>query len=182
MKKHLAAVASAFAFSLVPMFAYAAPAADPAAIEASRQLMEVMKYRELVVMSLQQAEKLLPAQMKSVMTGMVENDTTITAEQKKAALAKIGAAEPAIVTQAHALYADSSLVDDIVSETLPLYARTYTVDELRQMAALYRSPLGQKMLATMPQLMAECAEISNRVMMPRVQKTMVQLVMALSSN
>jgi hypothetical protein len=56
------------------------------------------------------------------------------------------------------------------------------VDELRQMTALYRSPLGQKMLATMPQLMAECAEISNRVMMPRVQKTLVQLVTALSSN
>jgi hypothetical protein len=116
------------------------------------------------------------------MTGMVENDTTITAEQKKAALAKIDTALPAIVTQAHALYADPSLVDDIVSETLPLYARTYTADELRQMTVLYRSPLGQKMLATMPQLMAECAEISNRVMMPRVQKTLVQLVTALSSN
>jgi uncharacterized protein len=182
MKKHLAAVASAFAFSLVPMFAYAAPAVDPAAIEASRQLMEVMKYRELVIMSLQQAEKQLPAQMKSVMTGMVENDTTMSAEQKKAALAKVDASTPAIAKQAHALYADPSLVDDIVSETLPLYARTYTVDELKQMVVLYRSPLGQKMLATMPQLMAECAEISNRVMVPRIQKTMSQLVLTLGSN
>lgn len=182
MKKHFAALASALAFSLVPVFVQAAPAVDPAAIEASRQLMDVMRYRELTMMSLRQTEQLMPGQMKTMMTGLVQNDTTTSAEQKKAALAKIDAAAPALAAQAHALYADPSLVDDIVAETLPLYARVYTVDELRQMAVFYRSPLGQKLLATMPQLTAECAEISSRVMMPRVQKTMSQLVTTLSGN
>lgn len=180
MKKHFAVIASAIAFSLVPVFAQAAPAVDPAAIEASRALMDVMKFRELTVISLRQAEERMPAQMKTVMTGIVQNDTTISSEQKQAALAKIDAAAPALLAQAHALYADTSLVDDIVAETLPLYARTYTVDELRQMTVFYRSPLGQKMLATMPQLMAECAEISSRIMMPRIQKAMSQLVTNLS--
>jgi hypothetical protein len=182
MKKHFAAIASAFAFSVVPVFAQAAPAVDPAALEASRALMDVMKFRELTAVSLRQAEERMPGQLKTVMSGMLQNNTAISDEQKKAALAKIDAAMPALVAQAHVLYADPALIDEIAAETLPLYARTYTVDELRQMAVFYRSPLGQKMLATMPQLMAECAAISNRIMMPRVQKTMSQLVMSLSSN
>lgn len=182
MKKHLAAFVSAFAFSLVPMFAYAAPAADPAALEAAKQLMVVMNYRALTVESLRQAEEGLPDQMKTMMAGMIKNETTLDDGQKAAALAKVDQAMPLFAAQAHALYADPALVDEIVAESAPLYARIYTADELAQMADLYRSPLGKKMLATMPRLMAECAEIGNRIMMPRIQKTMSQLSTNLFGN
>jgi hypothetical protein len=179
VKNHLVAIAAAIAVSFAPSFVQAAPATstslDPAAIEASKQLMDVMNFRELTIISLRQAEERLPDQMKTMMTGMVKNDTTIDDGQKTAALAKIDQAMPLLVAQVHALYGDTSLVDEIVAETAPLYARIYTADELRQMAVLYRSPLGKKMLATMPQLMAECAEIGNRLMMPRIQKMMSQL-------
>jgi hypothetical protein len=62
----------------------------------------------------------------------------------------------------------------MLAEMVPLYADTYTLDEIRQLSAFYASPLGQKMLANMPKLMSRSMEISNRVMMPRMQKMMAQ--------
>jgi hypothetical protein len=78
----------------------------------------------------------------------------------------------AAVTQSHAVFSDPTLVDDMLAEMVPLYAETYTLDEIRQLTAFYASPLGQKMQANMPALMNRSMEISQRVMMPRVQKAM----------
>jgi hypothetical protein len=74
----------------------------------------------------------------------------------------------------HALFSDPTLVDDMIAEMVPLYAETYTLDEIRQLTAFYASPLGQKMQANMPALMSRSMEISQRVMMPRIQKAMAQ--------
>ena len=45
---------------------------------------------------------------------------------------------------------------------------------IRQLSAFYASPLGQKMQAKMPELMNRSIQISQRVMMPRIQKAMAQ--------
>ena len=43
-----------------------------------------------------------------------------------------------------------------------LYAEVFTEAELREMIAFYQTPLGRRMLQTMPQLMVRSAEISQR--------------------
>jgi hypothetical protein len=44
-----------------------------------------------------------------------------------------------------------------------LYANSFTDDELRQLGAFYRSPLGQKALVKMPEIMRQAAEIGARL-------------------
>lgn len=44
-----------------------------------------------------------------------------------------------------------------------LYARQFTEDELRAMTAFYRSPAGQKLARSTPQLMREGAQLGERV-------------------
>jgi hypothetical protein len=105
---------------------------------------------------------------------MIQTDPSMSAEQKKQGLEHFEKMMPAMVAQAHAVFSDPALVDQMVAEAVPLYANTYTVDEIRQLSAFYQSPLGRKMLANMPKLMAQSMEISNRVMMPRIQKLMTQ--------
>jgi hypothetical protein len=48
------------------------------------------------------------------------------------------------------------------------------LDEIRQLSAFYMSPLGQKMLNSMPTVMSRSMEIANRVLMPRVQNMVAQ--------
>ena len=176
MKKQFAAIASAIAFLSYPAFVQAAPAADPAAVEATRQMLSAMKVRELTVQSLSQSEKIMPQQMRTMVTQMVQADTTMTPAQKKQGLEKFEKMLPAMTATIHGMLSDPSLVDQMVAEMVPLYADTYTVDEIRQLSAFYQSPLGQKMLANMPQLTARSMEISNRIMVPRMQKLMSQIM------
>ncbi|MFC5549531.1 DUF2059 domain-containing protein [Massilia aerilata] len=178
MKKHLAAIVSAFAFATVPAFAQTKPALDPAAVQATRQMMEAMKIREVMIQSLKQAEQAMPAQIRGSLTSLVQNDKNLNAQQKQAALADLEKKLPALLAANHALFSDASLVDEMLQEMVPLYAETYTVDEIHQLSAFYGSPVGQKMLANMPKLMTQSMAISNRIMMPRIQKMMEQTAQA----
>ena len=54
----------------------------------------------------------------------------------------------------------------------PVYARHYTLDEVRQLSAFYKTPVGHKSLVVMPQLMAESMAVSNQVLGPRLNKLM----------
>jgi hypothetical protein len=70
---------------------------------------------------------------------------------------------------------DPTMIDDILAETVPLYARTFSADEIKQMTAFYRTPVGAKMLATMPQLMSQGMQIGQQVVMRRVGPLMQKL-------
>lgn len=51
---------------------------------------------------------------------------------------------------------------DLESEVVALYMQTYSEQELRELAAFYKTPLGQKTLATLPVMMQKSAEIGMR--------------------
>ena len=46
-------------------------------------------------------------------------------------------------------------VTEIMKEAPPIYARHFTVDELQELAAFYRTPIGAKALRELPQVMGE---------------------------
>jgi hypothetical protein len=46
-------------------------------------------------------------------------------------------------------------VTEIMKEAPPIYARHFTVDELKQLIAFYRTPVGVKALRELPQVMGE---------------------------
>jgi hypothetical protein len=176
VKKSLAAIASAFIVICSPA-AFAAtpvPSADPAVVAAVKQMLASMKIRDVMLASLKQADQQMPAQMAASLNAMIDSDTTMNADKKAEAHKKLQEALPKLTAQTHGIFTDPTLVDDMLAEMVPLYAETYTLDEIRQLSAFYASPLGQKMLANMPTLMSRSMEISNRVMMPRIQKMMAQ--------
>jgi len=176
VKKSLAAIASVIAVTCASaaFAATPAPSADPAVVAATRQMMESMKLRDVMLASLKQADQQMPAQIAASLNAIVDSDSTASADKKAEAHKKLQEALPKLTSQTHALFTDPTLVDDMLAEMVPLYAETYTLDEIRQLSAFYASPLGQKMLANMPTLMSRSMEISNRVMMPRIQKMMAQ--------
>jgi hypothetical protein len=176
VKKSLAAIASALSFISAPaaFAATPAPSADPAVVAATKQMLASMTIRDVMMASLKQADQQMPAQIAASLNMAIDSDTTLSADKKAEAHKKLQEALPKLTAQTHSMLTDPSLVDDMLAEMVPLYADTYTLDEIRQLSAFYASPLGQKMLANMPTLMSRSMEISNRVMMPRIQKMMAQ--------
>jgi len=173
VKTSLAAIASAILFTCAPAFSQAAvPSADPAVVNATRQMLEAMKVRESMRTMMATMEQQMPAQMRASAAAAINANATMTPAQKAEQLKKLDEAVATNATQMHAVFADPTLVDEMVNETVTLYAETYTLDEIRQLTAFYTSPVGQKMQANMPKLMSRSFAISQRVLMPRMQKIM----------
>jgi hypothetical protein len=60
------------------------------------------------------------------------------------------------------LEAMSARVNEIVDQITALYARTFTVDELREVTAFYRGPTGQKFLEKVPAITQESMAIGQK--------------------
>lgn len=179
MKKYLTVFATVAALAAAPAFAQTAPAVDPATVAATKQLLEAMNIRDLMTQSMQQVTQVMPAQMRSVVGGLIQNDPKLDAEQKKQAYAKFEATLPKMLVVMQNTLSDPKLIDEMIAEMVPVFARTYTTAEIKQLGDFYKSPLGQKMLASTPKLMAESMEIGNRVMAPRMQKLVTDLAQSI---
>jgi hypothetical protein len=182
MKKYFAAAAAvlvtSFALTAAPAFSQAMPAVDPAAAAAVKEMLVAMNYREVMATSFQQAAQNLPATMRSMANTLAARDTKLSAADKAKRMEAFEKAIPGVLSSFNEMMSDPALFDEVIAEMVPLYANTYSVAEIRQLTAFYQSPVGQKMLVSMPRLMNESLAISNRIMGPRVGKIMEQTMRA----
>lgn len=65
----------------------------------------------------------------------------------------------------------SNFTKEVMADSPAVYARHFTVEELRAMLAFYKSPVGQKALHTMPAVMTELGQ----QMAPRMQAFQTEL-------
>lgn len=65
--------------------------------------------------------------------------------------------------------------EDLEPEFIRVYAEAFTEQELRDLAAFYRTPLGQRVVETLPEITAA----SQRIAMERMQTVMPQLMQAI---
>jgi hypothetical protein len=179
MKQFFAAALVTLSLAMPTAFAQtAAPTAaqlDPATVAAVKDLMGAMNFRDLMQRSFAQIQQNLPQIMLQGATGAINANAKLNAAQKKEALAQVNKELPQAAQAIAGSMNDPKLMDELVNETVPLYARHFTADELHAMAAFYRSPVGVKMMQTMPQLMGESMQISQRVLMPRITAAIEKL-------
>ena len=169
MKKVVASLmVSCALMSGAPVFAQA-QAPDPAAVTAARELFDAMKYRDVMTGLMQQMAQGMAQSMRAGAEASIKNNPKTTPEQKQALMAKMEAELPAELAKMRAVMTDPGLVDEMMTEIVPLYARNFTADELKQIAVFYRSPVGVKTLATMPQLMGEAMQLGQKVVLHRIQ-------------
>jgi|GEM_PF-524441 len=97
-------------------------------------------------------------------------------EQQFASSAKCDAAQPTIREFSKAMTDKTSAVlfsDDLKVDIASVYAEVFSEDELRDVIAFYKSPLGKKLLDRMPELMQKSMQISQQRMqsvMPELEK------------
>jgi uncharacterized protein len=139
-----------------------------------RNLLAVTKFNAMMVNAFGQMTKSLPDMIRKASTNRIESNPALTAEQKKAELAKLEKEIPEAMARMNALFNDPTIATEMADAIVPLYARHFSVDEINQISAFYKSDVGGKMLATMPQLMGESMQISQQIMAPRINKLLAQ--------
>lgn len=166
--------ASAVTLEVAPATA-AATAPDPATAKAVRELLDSMNYRHLMTDAFSKMAAQMPQMMRSSAEAAVRGRPNMSDEERAKSLAEVDKRLTNVAPMMTQLFNDPTLVDDMIEEIVPLYARHFTADEMRQLAAFYRTPVGAKALEKMPLLMGEGMKIGQKVVEPRVQKLMREL-------
>lgn len=173
MKKIVVALLTSLALSQGALAAEAAPAPVAANVAAVRELLDAMNFRRTWQASMDQMAKSMPALMRQQFEASLSVKKLGDAERKER-LAKMEAELPKVVPVLQGVLNDPGLMTDMENEMVSLYSRHFTADELKQMAAYYRTPVGQKNMQMMPQVLSESMAISQRITMPRLQKALEQ--------
>lgn len=172
MKKIVVALIASFA--LVQGAFAADPVPAPANAAAVRELLDAMNYRTMWKASMDQMSKTMPDIMRQQMESAIKADASMNDAQRREALLKMEAELPKVSEVVSGVLNDPALMSEMEAEMIALYARHFTAEELKQIAAYYRTPVGQKSMQLMPQVMAESMAIGQRLTMPRMQKAMEQ--------
>jgi hypothetical protein len=146
--------------------AAAQPAADPEALREARAMMDKVGIDAIVKQQTAAIRSQVMAMVQSIDMGTDKNELLDEFADKLAA--ELAARLP-------------KYYDD----TATVYARIFTLEELRQLNAFYDSPLGKKVIEKMPALLKECSELGQqmgvdvmrelfRSMQPELQKRGIQ--------
>lgn len=148
---------------------------DPATAQAVNELLVSMKADQVMQASIKVMTEQMPANILAGATAAINGNPKLTGEQKRKELDKLTQEMPKITAAMSQLMNDPTVATEMIAEMGPLYARHFTLDEIREMTAFYRSPLGAKILTTMPAVMNESMALGQKVMVPRVERMMRQL-------
>ena len=171
MTKFAIVLAAVAAFAGLPVFAHAADAQTTAA---AKKLLEVMDARQAMLGSFAEMEKAMPAMMRAQAASMIQNDASLSAGQKRDAMAKVHKVLTCVAQALNQMFHDPALVDEMLAEMVPLYANNFTAAEIRELTAFYATPLGRKMMTMMPKLSAESMALSQKIVLPRIGNLMQQ--------
>jgi hypothetical protein len=148
---------------------------DPKAAAAARDLLEAMNYRATTAAAMKKMTANMPAMMRGGAENSIRNNAALSDKEKAEKLAEVDKMVPKAVAAVTKVLEDPKVTDEMMAEVVPLYARYFSPDEMKQLAAFYRTPIGKKSLSVMPQLMGEGMQVGQRVIAPRINKVMQEL-------
>jgi len=153
-----------------------APAAqaaiDPATLKAVQALFEAMDYRRSIKDTVEQMAWGSVRSMRPMIEARLKSDRGLSEEQRKniqGKLAKLDERMPKLTMVIMDALSDPALIDQLVEQSMPTYAQNYTVPELEQLTAFYRSPIGVKLLEVSPKVYAESMLVSQKLMAERLE-------------
>ena len=179
-------IATALVSSAVAQTPAAAPPAAPAAAPATaapvtsapvtvtpamraaiKELLDVTKTRDNLTRTYQAMSASLPQQMAQAMNAKIE-EASITPEQKQKVRESMNAPFANAVKEGNTIVNDPKSIDAAMDKVYPVYAKHFTIDEIKQLTAFYKSPLGTKTLTEMPQVVAETMNTGVTLFQPRL--------------
>lgn len=116
-------------------------------------------------------------QMMPMMTQMLQNSTDLSPEDEEAAIAEISSKINTLVTEFSSAIQAEITYDDMLEQVYyPVYDQFFTEDDLQGLIAFYETPLGEKLITVMPELLQTSVQRSNEVFVPRMLDVLNRLM------
>ena len=133
----------------------------------AEQLLNAMNMDGVMEKSFEVVKKQMPAFMEQAVKAQGEKIPPEILELQKELMEKV-----------MKLVSDELSWEKLKTDFIPLYADTFTEEELKGLLDFYRSPVGQSFSRKQPELMQKSMEISQKMMMkimPEIQKLVEEL-------
>ena len=151
----------------------AAPApASPEQRTAVKDLFDAMNTRDELSKAFGAIAQTLAPRMGEAMNRQIETNPSLSAEQKMSIRQNIGPSFEGAVKDAQGIVTDPKLIDETMERMIAIYAKNFTVPELKQLSAFYRTPVGVKTLTSLPQANAESLQAGAQLFTPRITAIM----------
>lgn len=139
---------------------------DPAKEAAINRLFDAMEFEKTMAQTMNAMKAAMPQQMMGGARAAIES-AKLPEDKKREALAKVEAEMPALADTLLNQFLGKEFLDDVQKNTIQLYARHFTTEDIDQLADFYRSPVGRKTLTKMPVIMQESMQLTMQQMQRR---------------
>jgi len=169
MKKMITAACFALGLIAAPALAQgvAQAANEPAKEAAINQLLDAMEFEKTIALMMQGMKAQMPQQMMAGVRTAIDQ-SGVSPEKKQEALALAQKEMPAFMESMMEKVLGKEFREEVTLQTIRIYSRHFTTEEIEQLAAFYRSPVGKKMIAKMPVIMQESMQDTMQYMMKRM--------------
>lgn len=149
---------------------------DPIALAAARDLLESMRFRFTLAADMKAASSGAEEVLRQIVTQKVNGDPTLSPAARSKALAALDKMMPEAVDALQGVFTDPATADEISKETARIYARTFTPEELVEIAKFYKTPTGAKLLGMSSRIHAESLAFGRRYMAPRIDRLVEEMM------
>ena len=175
MKNIAVAIITAVALASPMALAQSKASVDAQALEAASDLLEATNAREMMKHSMEAMAGQMPGAIRQSAVAAINADAKLSPAQKQQAIEKLEQMIPSLAESLRSTLLVPEMYDEILAEMPALYARHFTVAELRDLRDFYNTPAGRKSLQVMPQLMADSMQIGQRIASSRIQPLLARV-------
>ena len=156
-----------------------APAASPAPVKVTPELRSAIKELLMAAQAkdglrnaFQAISQTLPNQMAQLFSSAIQQNPGLTDESRRQVRERLSKSFEPATKEAMTIVQDPKLIDEVMENSYPIYASHFTLDEIRQLTAFYKSPIGAKSIKVMPQVMNESMRSGMATIQPRISAIM----------
>ncbi len=160
-----------------PTTAPAAPVTvTPEMRAAIKELLDTSKFRDSLSQTYQGLVPSLPAQMAQMLNSEIQKNQKLSEDQKKQVRERLNKSFDAAAKSGIAILQDPKMVDEIVEKVYPIYAKYFTLAEIKQLTAFYKSPVGAKSITTMPLVVGDTMRSTMTLLQGRISPILDNLL------
>lgn len=139
---------------------------------AVRELLDAMNFKQMMMqMTVSMAQN-----MPKMMDQMFANNIKMSDAEKIEARKSAGKASESAARAVLDIYNDPQILQGIEDIMARMYAKNFTVEEVKAIAAFYVSPVGKKTLTTLPLMMQQTMPEIMGLIAPRMNAAITKIV------
>lgn len=112
-----------------------------------------------------------------IVSSVISSDSSLSEEQKKELAKKLTQRQDQATERMRELFEQKIDLADVMNRVaLNVYDKYFTESELKDIVAFYKTPVGQKTLKVMPQVMQDSMDLTRELITPKLGEIIEQLM------